>query len=62
MRIKRLELKVEYDTHSVGVFHTDLKPNPDPPTIIVIDGKEYEGHLMFEDDNDTFIIKIKAWK
>lgn len=59
MRIKRLELKVEYEEHSMHVFHSPL-PNfiQDPPTIIVIDGKEYAGYVSFKQEGDAFEIKI----
>ena len=59
MRLKRLELKVEYDEHQMDVFHTDMQPNPDPPTIVVIDGKEYEGTVVFIQRDNGYDIMIK---
>ena len=47
MRLKRLEIKAEYDDSSMSFFHTDEEDNIDPPTIISIDGQEYEGIVTF---------------
>ena len=59
MRIKRLEIKVEYEAHSMHVFHTDeVVPNGDPPTIIVVNGKEINGTVSFEQIGDNYNITI----
>lgn len=60
MRINRLEINVEYETHSFHVFHTDAEPNTDPPTIICIDGHEYEGHVSFRQCGDSYEIIIRG--
>lgn len=58
MRIKRLEIKMEYDHHSMDVFHTDREPNIDPPTIVNIDGYEYEGYVSLRTIGQTYEIII----
>ena len=58
MRIKRLELKVELEEDHISVFHTDLQPNRDPPTIIVVNGKEFEGTVSFKQLGNSYNITI----
>lgn len=59
MRIKRLEINVEFDVHSFHVFHTDGEVTDDPPTIICIDGQEFEGNVEYYADGSEYIFKIK---
>ena len=62
MRLKRLEIKAEYDDSSMSFFHTDEEDNIDPPTIIFINGQEYEGIVTFEHVDDVFEIIITPIK
>lgn len=59
MRIKRLEISLEYDVHSFHVFHTDEENPHDPPTLITIDGKEFEGYVDYYNNGKEYIFHIK---
>lgn len=60
MRLKRLEIKAEYEDTSMHVFHTPY-PNyiDDPNTIVCINGEEYAGRVSFAQEGRTFTIKIE---
>lgn len=59
MEIKRLKLDVEYKRTNMQAFYTDGDTGEDPPTIIKINNKEYEGELFFQKDGDEYIVIIK---
>jgi hypothetical protein len=60
MRIKRLELSIEFECTSFHVFHTDFDDRSgDPPTLIRVNGKEFSGTVEYKESGDTYEIKIK---
>lgn len=59
MRIKRLQLDVEFEADSLHVFHTDYPVYiDDPPTIIEMNGHQFEGDVEYRQSSDTYEIKI----
>ena len=58
MRIKRLELDVEFEYDSMHVFHTDNVTYDEPPTIVTINGQEFEGEVSYAQKGNTYIIEI----
>lgn len=58
MRIKRLEINLEYDIHSFHVFHTDGETQWDPPTLINIDGEEFEGRVEYYNEGKEYVFRI----
>lgn len=60
MRIKRLELSIEFECTSFHVFHTAMPDRSgDPPTLISVNGQEFEGTVEYKESGDTYEIKIK---
>ena len=60
MRIKRLELSIEFEHTSFHVFHTDYDDQSgDPPTLISVNGRELEGTVEYRESGDTYEIKIR---
>ena len=60
MKIKRLQLDVELEATSFHVFHTGMPDRSgEPPTIITVNGKEFEGDVSFIQDGDNYKIEIK---
>jgi hypothetical protein len=62
MRILKMEIKVEYDISDVYVYHSDFDTMEEPPTIIEIDGKQYEGDVSFKKNGDNYEIIITPRK
>ena len=55
----RIEIKADFDSHNMEVFHTDSELNNEVPTLIVLDGKEYEGYVYFKRcDNSVEIVIV----
>lgn len=60
MRIKRLDLRMEYEVHSMHVFHTEnVIYNNDPPTVVNIDGREFEASVSLEMEGDKLKLTIE---
>ena len=60
MYIKRLQLDVEFESGSLHVFHTAHESrNGDPPTLVSVNGKEFEGEVSFIQIGDDYNIRIK---
>lgn len=63
MRLERLEINAIFDTGSMHVFHTPYPIEIDePPTTVVVDGREYPGHVSFKQNGDAFEIIITPLK
>ena len=63
MKLKRLEISAEFEDSTINVFHTPYEIFiDDPPTIIVIDGREYLGRVTFKQKGETFEIIITPIK
>jgi hypothetical protein len=51
---------VEFDCDSLHVFHTAYDDRSgEPPTIIRVNGKEFEGEVSFIQIGDDYNIRIK---
>lgn len=59
MRIKRLELKIEFDQTSMHVFHSGYDTYEEPPTIVSINGNEYEGKVSLIMSDDIYELRIE---
>jgi len=60
MRIKRLQLDVEFECSSLHVFHTAYPDfSGDPPTLVSINGHEFEGTVEYHESDSEYIVKIK---
>lgn len=63
MHIKRLQLDVEFEAGSLHAFHTEMPLlTEEPPTIITVNGREFEGTIEYIENGDTYEIKITKRK
>jgi hypothetical protein len=59
VRIHRLELDIVFEAGSFHVFHTGMPDRSgDPPTIVRVNGQEFEGTVEYKEDGDSYEIKI----
>jgi len=56
MILRRVKIELEYDDKIITCDH---HPNDEvEPTLIIVNGYEYEGHLSVEVDKDTYIVRF----
>ena len=57
MILRRARIELEYDEQTITCSHHP--GDKVEPTLVIIDGKEYLGHVSVEIDGDTYIVKFK---
>lgn len=56
MKLRRAKVELEYDEKTIMCNH-----HPDEqiePTLIVMNGHEYTGHLSVEFEKDTYVVRF----
>ena len=56
MKLRRVRLELEYDDQIITCDHHPDDENE--PTLAIINGHEYEGHLTVEFDKNTYIVRF----